>query len=260
MWIVQPRREIAIFKQLFEKTQLASRIQIFIKDCGVSVPESRLADAADVHAVTKAPSAVLAGESRAMTMSLRTKWLTGSVIAVAGILAVAWLQLLSLERFLASDLERTTTNLRMFAAAALSEPLTAGAPTTLHHILAAPEVEGLEIFSGQGRRIWSGGEPLELIAYRLDRDTELTHHASEGARYELFWPATQLGGSYGLAVRLDTAWQDRVRREMMIAISAGLAVFGGLVMLLSRTLLVPAASISPKGEKSVGEVAPPPDI
>lgn len=144
------------------------------------------------------------------------------------------------------DVRRTAQNLQHFLATILAEPLTAEQEKILAGILAAPEIRGVEIFSGQGRRVWSLGEPLELTAYRLDRQTVLTHHVASPARFEIFWPAGELDGLHGLAIRFDTSWKARIRSRMMLLNSLILVVFGGAAILVARTLLGPRPTAAEK--------------
>jgi len=157
------------------------------------------------------------------------------VLAATAVVAV-WIQTVSLERFMRDDVRRTVQNLRQFLSTVLNEPLTSEQERILAGIVAAPEIRGLELFSDQGRRVWSLGEPLELTAYRLDRRTVLTHHTAAPARFEIFWPAGELDGLYGLAIRFDTSWKERIRGRMMLLNSAILAVFGGVAMLIVLTV------------------------
>lgn len=169
-----------------------------------------------------------------MASPFMKKRLSGILIISALSLGVILISVYMSARILEDDLKRTSMNFFSIFSTLVEAPFGEEEKAFLSAMLSAPEICGLEVFSENGRRIWSVGEPLELIAYRLNRDTELTHQAEEGARFEIFWPAARLESSFGLALRLDTAWHRVARREVLIL--AGLAaLFGVCAAIFLRT-------------------------
>ena len=142
-----------------------------------------------------------------------------SVVAVAGLVG----------RHLDREAADRVDTARSLGAALLNtdgprRTATAGLLTVL------PYVTGVEVFSVDGRRIASFGEPLEIVGYRLDRETVRRHRVPGTARQEIYWPAPVLRAEAGLAVRFDMSPLERRRGRLTVMLAsvqmAALAILG----------------------------------
>lgn len=156
----------------------------------------------------------------------------GAIILVMATIFALRLQFSAIDGLWEQDLQRTAANLKELASTNLPESGPPIGDSELAGLLDIPLVTGIAVFSEHGRQVWSRGESLELLAYQLNRNDPLTHHADEAARIELFWPASHLPGAYGAAIRIDAAWRADARRQMMV--TAG----GAMLLVMAATALV----------------------
>lgn len=128
-------------------------------------------------------------------------------------------------RFLNEQVERIAGNLREIVVPVVERMPDDGNTEELRRMLAMPDLTGIEVFGSQGRRIWHAGESLEIVGYRFDGQSTLSHVTADRTRYEVFWSAQALQAGHGVALRLDTRWEDRIRRDVLgptLLISFGL--------------------------------------
>lgn len=167
--------------------------------------------------------------------------LSGTVLLLLLATGAGVLATLEIERLLAGEMRRTADELReslMQAAIRLPEDdIFAG---DVRRMMRTTRLRGLEIFSPQGRRVWSAGEPLEIVGFPLDQRRSVTHTTADGSRFESYWHADFLQARHGLALRLDRDWQQPVRRRMLIAslIAAAvlLAAAAGIGLWIGKTV------------------------
>lgn len=167
--------------------------------------------------------------------------LSGAALLLLLAACGAALAALESERMLAGEMQRTVEDFRkslMQVANRLPEDESMAAE--LRRMMRTTRLRGIEIFSPQGRRVWSAGEPLEIVGYPLDQRRAVTHATADGSRFESYWHAELLQSRHGLALRLDRDWQQPVRRRMrtasLIVVATLVAAAAGIGLWTGKTL------------------------
>lgn len=145
-------------------------------------------------------------------------WKSLAVVSFAVISTVVLM--LIVDPILKIDLEREANGAKEMAKAILQNGIAENRAPRLELLLKLPQVKGVELFSPGGRRIAGKGEPLEIVGYRLDRDTVLYHASRDGSHQEIFWPPRSVESEFGVAVRLDISWFHKRRLSLIVAAAA----------------------------------------
>ncbi len=149
---------------------------------------------------------------------IRRGWRSSAVVILA--LISTTVLILIADPIIKIDLEHEANNAKGFAKALLQLDTEQGHALRLELLLELPQVKGVELFSPSGRRVAGIGEPLEIVGYRLDRDTVLHHATRDGSRHEIYWPPSAVESEFGLAVRLDISWFQKRRMSLLMAMAA----------------------------------------
>ena len=162
-------------------------------------------------------------------MIWRSYWRPTAACLISAIAAGIFSALMMAEigRLLGEEIDRNVGNLREIIVPIVDQLPDDGAYANFRLILTMPELKGIEAYSSQGRRIWHAGESLEIVGYRLGEQAVLSHATKDAARYEVFWSAQALHADYGVALRLDTRWQDPILQRM-----TGLTISASFILVL----------------------------
>lgn len=143
---------------------------------------------------------------------------------ILAVLAVAFIGLeLSVKQYRYQILEHHIEDIKVAARAILAEPAASVLSSNLQDIIRLPSVTGVEVFSQNGRRIGAYGEALEIVGYRLAEIQSLRHVADANTRYEAYWSAAALDGTFGIAIRIDQSAITAGDRVMVTRIATILA-------------------------------------
>lgn len=145
-------------------------------------------------------------------------WRSPAVVVLA-LISTAVLILIA-DPIMKINLEHEANNAKRVAKVLLQLGIEQDHAPRLELLLELPQVKGVELFSPSGRRVAGIGEPLEIVGYRLDRDTVLHHAPRDGSRHEIYWPPRAVESEFGLAVRLDISWFRKRRISLFMAVVA----------------------------------------
>lgn len=169
-----------------------------------------------------------------MNLSIdRGTWLIG-LVWLSIVAAAAYLTFVLLRAHFDEDVEGRALSARQVILAQIHQAGWSYAEDDELWVFELPYVRGVEVFASDGRRIWGAGEPLEIVGYKLNRDSPLVHRTSSRMAREFYWPANLLTGDQGIAVRVDIGVQkaavQQLRNRLLIVYGAIFVLLGIIVM------------------------------